>query len=156
MLPVVSVNKRYCSLSHLTGHPDGEPRGDSGFKQDACRVAVNHRSRPDHTPWGDSGWKSRGRWPQTAEVPVKGMILVSASSRIFSYIEKCQITWDAWFSLINSNLLIFWLPDLCCKNSCISKPLPSLLGPVSQRYLREYVLGLSPQFSLPDKTVLNF
>ena len=109
MLPVVSVNKRYCSLRvNLTDHPDGEPWGDSRFKQDACHIAVNHWSHPDHKPWGESGWKSRGRWPQTAEVPVKGMILVSASSCIFSYIEKCQITWDVWFSLIT---VIFWYSD---------------------------------------------
>ena len=26
-----------------------------------------------------------------------------------------SLTWDLWFSLINSNILVFWLPGLCCK-----------------------------------------
>ena len=30
------------------------------------------------------------------------------------------LTWDIRFSLINSNLLMFWLLSLCCKNSSIS------------------------------------
>ena len=28
-----------------------------------------------------------------------------------------SLTWDIWFSFINSNLLIVWLLGLCCKNS---------------------------------------
>ena len=28
-----------------------------------------------------------------------------------------SLTWDVWFSLIINNLLMFWLPALCCKNS---------------------------------------
>ena len=35
-----------------------------------------------------------------------------------SYIHRKVLnllTWDVWFSLINSNLSMFWLPGLCCK-----------------------------------------
>ena len=61
-----------------------------------------------------------------------------------------SLTWDIWLSLINSNLLMFLLPGLCCKNSYISwlTPSPSspcLFGAVSQSYLRCCVLCLSPQ-----------
>ena len=49
------------------------------------------------------------------------------------------------FSLINSNLLIFWLPDFCCENSCISWPLPYLFRAVPQSYLRDCLPGISPQ-----------
>ena len=31
-----------------------------------------------------------------------------------------SLTWDPWFSLLNSNFLMFWVPGLCCKNSYIS------------------------------------
>ena len=45
-------------------------------------------------------------------------------------------SWDVWFSLINSNLFIFWLPGLCCKNSYVSWLCPCLSEAVSQSYLR--------------------
>ena len=43
-----------------------------------------------------------------------------------------SLTWDIWFSLINRNLLMFLLPGLCCKNSCISwlSPLASSEQPL--------------------------
>ena len=50
-----------------------------------------------------------------------------------------SLTWDIWFSLINSNLLIFPLPGHCCKNSCISWLLPYLFWTVPQSYLRSCV-----------------
>ena len=49
------------------------------------------------------------------------------------------------FSLINSNLLLFWPPGFCCKNSYISWLFPHLFGAVSQSYRRDCHLGLSPQ-----------
>ena len=35
-----------------------------------------------------------------------------------------SFTWDIWFSLVNSNFLMFWLPDYCCKTSYVSRLLP--------------------------------
>ena len=57
-----------------------------------------------------------------------------------------SLTWNIWLSLINNNLLKFWLPGLCCKHSCISWPPLYFLGAVPQSYLRFCVPGLSPQF----------
>ena len=65
---------------------------------------------------------------QTDEMHIKGMISISPDSLIFPYINF--LTWDACFSLINNNLFMFWLPDLCCKNSCISWLLLHLFGAV--------------------------
>ena len=43
-----------------------------------------------------------------------------------------SLTWDVWFSLINSNLLMFWLPGFCCKTPLY--PGSSLTS--SKRFLR--------------------
>lgn len=52
-LAALSVNKGCCSHQAIT--PDGEPWGDSGWKQDACHQAVNHCSTPNGAPRGDTG-----------------------------------------------------------------------------------------------------
>ena len=67
-----------------------------------------------------------------------------------------SFTWDVWFSFINSNLVTFLLPGLCCKHSSISWLLPCLFRAVPQNYLRCCVLGLRPHFRPPTKTTLNF
>ena len=79
------------------------------------------------------------QWAQTSHLPIHRKMLNS-------------LTWDIWFSWINCNLLMFLLPGLCCKNSCISWLSPCLFTAASQSYLRCCVLGLSPQFCLPNKT----
>ena len=66
-------------------HPDGEPWGHSGWKQDPHHHAINQP--PKGAPWGDSGWENTGTWPQMAELPRKEMISVSPDSCIFPYIE---------------------------------------------------------------------
>ena len=66
-----------------------------------------------------------------------------------------SLTWDAWFSLINSNLLMFQLPGLCDKSPYRSWLLPYLLGAAHQSHVRGCVLGLSPQFCLPNKTFFS-
>ena len=63
-----------------------------------------------------------------------------------------SLTWDVWFSLINSNLLKFQVPGLCCKDSYMPWLLPYIFRAVPQSYPRDCVLGLSPQFCLPNKT----
>ena len=52
-----------------------------------------------------------------------------------------SLTWDGWFSFINSNLLMFRLPGLCCKNSYVSWLPPCIFGAVSQSDLRCCVPG---------------
>ena len=62
-----------------------------------------------------------------------------------------SLTWDILFSLTDGDLLMFWLPGHYCKNSYISWILSYLFWTVSQSYLRGWVLGLNPQFCLPNK-----
>ena len=56
-----------------------------------------------------------------------------------------SLTWDVWFSLMNSNLLMFWLPVLCCKKplSSLAPPWPLWSGP--SEHLRGCLPRLSPQ-----------
>ena len=63
-----------------------------------------------------------------------------------------SLTWDVWFSLINSNLLIFRLPGFCCK-SYISWILPYLFRAASPSELSERLpAGLKSSASLRNKT----
>ena len=65
-----------------------------------------------------------------------------------------SLTWDIWFSLINNNLLMVWLPGLCYRNTYVSR-LPLLASSesaISQCSLRWWVLGLSLQFFPQNKT----
>ena len=63
---------------------------------------------------------------------------MSPDSCIFPIHRKAlnSLTQDIWFSLINSNLLMFRLPGLCCKTPCVSWLLPCLLGALFQSNLR--------------------
>ena len=49
-----------------------------------------------------------------------------------SYTEKCQISWDTWFSLINNNPLIFRLPVPRCR---LLYNLTPTLSPTSSEHL---------------------
>ena len=55
---------------------------------------------------------------------MRGMISVSPASFIPPYIEKCQISWDTWFSLINNHLCSDYLPPFVA-NFSITWLLPS-------------------------------
>ena len=93
---------------------------------------------PQQGLWGDPlppaagplrrpGVRMAGFWPQTAEVQIKGMVLVSPDSCTYLPIHGKvlnSLTWDVWLSLIGSHLLLFCAADLCCRNSWISWPLP--------------------------------
>ena len=60
------------------------------------------------------------------------MISTSPDSCVFQVHRKVlnSLTWDVWFSFINSNLLMFQLPGFCCKNSYIPAfPLPLQSSP---------------------------
>ena len=114
MLPAISVNKACCSHHHATtATPEREPWGNSGYNEQPSLTAASlpHSS----VPWGDSGWEAQVTGPRSWGAN-KGMISGSPDSCIFPYIEKhwvpLEITWDIWFSLITSHLLMFWLPGL--------------------------------------------
>ena len=62
---------------------------------------------------------------------------------------------DIWFSLINSNLLMFQLPSLFWNHSYISWLHPCLFGAVPRSYLRCYVLVLSQLLSVTLNYVAN-
>ena len=47
-----------------------------------------------------------------------------SKSLTFPFVEKHSIPWDVFFSLNNSDLVIFPLPGLCCENSILAPPLP--------------------------------
>ena len=57
-----------------------------------------------------------------------------------------SLTWDVWFSLINSNPLMSWLPGFLLQNSYVLWLLPSLFRTIPQSYLRGCILGLILSF----------
>ena len=85
-LAAISVNKGCCSHQAIT--PDGEPWGDSGWKQMPAIKQSTTAGTPNGAPRGDAGWESTGYLPQRAEMHIKWMISMSPNFCIFSYIEK--------------------------------------------------------------------
>ena len=71
-----------------------------------------------------------GRWPQIADFNEPRLLHLPVRRKALN-----SLTWDVWFSLINGNLLMFWLSWL----------LSYLFRTVAQSYMRGYVPGLSPQ-----------
>ena len=60
----------------------------------------------------------RGDWQATVHGVTKSRTRLNDFT--FTFIHRkglISLTWDIWFSLIINNLLMFWLPALCCKNS---------------------------------------
>ena len=66
---------------------------------------------------------------------------------VYRKVMLVSLIWDVWFSLVNSNLLIFRLPGHSCNNSYIPWLLPTscLFKTVSQLYLRCVTQAWSPQ-----------
>ena len=145
VLPAISANKGCCShqaISHYTP-PKLSLRE---LKMETNRLHAKPSATaaiPNSAPWGDSRRGRTGYWPQRVELYIKGMISMILGNhweggknhmgRFFHIpIRKAlnSLSWDTWFSLINSNLLKFWLPGLCCKNCYISWPLPYLFEAV--------------------------
>ena len=91
------------------------------------------------------------------------MISMSPDSYIFPYKEKCQRHYleMSGFSLINGNLLIFWLPGFFFLIICFYKNfyvfwLLLYLFEQSLCALRGYLLGLSPSGHQLNQTyILN-
>ena len=159
-MPAISVNKGYCSIkpSHYS-LPDGEPWGNSGWKQDVCHLAVNCCRHP---PWCALR-RLRMRKRRTLAPDSWGAYQRNYFSEPrFLHLPICRkvlntLTWDIWFSLINNNLLMFWLPGLCCKSFYIFC-FPSLLLQSSLSVLSEMQCpGLkSSVLSAKENIILNF
>ena len=130
----ISKQRMLQASSHYSC-PRGEPRGSSGWRLMGCLPPSPQPLQPfpavlpERFPDGNEqaagtrqprclskGWY---QWAQTSPLHIHRKVLNS-------------LTWHIWFSLINSNLLKFWLLGLCCKNSCIS----SVLLPSSEQSLR--------------------
>ena len=82
----------------------------------------------------NSEGENTDKWPQRAEMHMKGMIPVSPDSCLFPYIEKGKVP-NTWFSLLHKNT--FWCSDCLpfVSNFCVtwlSAPptCPHLLGAV--------------------------
>ena len=156
MLPAISGNRGCCRHQAITLQPPWvvSPEGtQDGNRMPAIKQSVT-AATPKHAPWGGlrmrkhrilapESWGAYQRndfsEPRLLHLPIHRKALNS-------------LTWDVWFSLINSNLLMFWPLGLCCKNSHIPWLLPSLFRSVPQSYLRGCLPGLSPQFCPPNRT----
>ena len=62
-----------------------------------------------------------------------------------------SLTLNTWF-FFYSNVLMFWIPSLCCKNTYTPWPSPLASLKQPQSYLRCCVLSPSPQFCSANKT----
>ena len=85
-------------------------------------------------PEGIQGGKKKkaGYSPYTVKVHIKGIQWTRLLHLLIGRKLLNSLTWDVWFSLINSNLLMFWLPGFCCKT--LLYPGSSLTS--SERFLR--------------------
>ena len=125
------------SSHHIAASLMVEPWGHSRWKQVAHHQAVSCCSQPP-PPWCTL-WRLRMRthrvlapdsWGayQRNDFHEPRLLHLSIHRKVLY-----PSTWDIWFSLINSNLLMFLLPALCCKNSYISwLPRLSLLSSPSE------------------------
>ena len=154
MLPVVSANKGFAAIKSLQPPPKASLGGSQSVDEWA---ALCHALCLCSYPWWYALTGLRTGVPRVLALGSWG----AQQSNDFSEprllhlltLRKAlhSLTWDNWFSLFNSNLLMFCLPGLCCKTPCLSWLLPYLFAAISQRYPRGCVPGLTPQFYLPNK-----
>ena len=117
MLSAISVNRECCSHQAIS-HCSPQLWTPRGFRMQKKRTVLI--------------FEDRFQWAQTCHLPIQRKALNS-------------LTWNAWFSLISSNLLKFSYLFFVCLNSCTPWLLPYLFGAVLQSYRRGCVPGLSPQ-----------
>ena len=121
----ISKPRMLFQSSYHIGANNGHPRRNSGWQRmPSVKPPASEAAWPPAScvSRGASGWEESEYTPWTAKVHIKEMISMNPGSCIFPYIEKClnSLIWDIWPSLMNSNLLMFWLSGFCCKNSSIS------------------------------------
>ena len=108
---------------------DSEPWGNSGRRQTGWPTGKPSATAAtlNSAPQEDSEWERTRYWPYIPEVCIKGMISMNPDSHLPIHRKALNfLTWDTYFSFINSNLWMFWLPGLCCKNpyNILAPPLP--------------------------------
>ena len=153
MLPDLSVNKECCSHQAIPAQPPRQRAWRELRIETGCSP-LSHRAAAAAPHWCTlrrlrTGKLTSDSWgacqrndfnkPSDFHLPIDGRVLHS-------------LTWDVWFSLINSTLSKFQLPCLFWKISYISSFLPYLFGAVPWRYLRVCAPGLHSQFCPPNKT----
>ena len=155
MLPAISVNKWCCSHQAITLQlprrwalrelrmETGCPPSSSQLLQPPWWCTLRRLRMKKHRILSPESWGAHQRndfsEPRLLHLPIRRKALNS-------------LTCDVWFSLINGNLLMFRLPGLCSKNSCVSWFPTCLFWAVPQNDLRGHVPGLSPQFCPRNKT----
>ena len=119
MLPAILVNKVSCGLQTITLQP---PQAVHLWR---LRVRKQRTLAPE-------SWGARQR--NDSSEPI--LLHLPIHRKVFAF-----LIWGVRFSLNNSNPLMLWLPDLCCKNSHISwLPLYLFGAVVPQNHLRGCVL----------------
>ena len=78
--------------SATTAARQGEPRGNSGWTPTTTATSKGASCR-------DAGWEHKWRWPQMADVLIKGMVSMSLDSGTFPYMpaksfQLCLTLWD--------------------------------------------------------------
>ena len=104
------------SSHHIAASPVVSPEGtQDGNRMPRIKQSAAAAHPPDGAPWGDSGWESTGHWPQVAEVPRQRNDFREPRLLHLPIHRKAlnSLAWDVWFSLTNSNLLMFWPPGPC-------------------------------------------
>ena len=152
MLPAISVNIGCCSHHVITLQlpqmwPLRELRIETGCPPSSHQpLQPPPTVHPEETQDGktqDSGPRElrciSKEWFQWAHLPIHRKALNS-------------LTWDVSFSLINSNLLKFPIPGLCCNNSYIILAPPWPLWSRPSELTERLHSRLKSSFCLPNKT----
>lgn len=151
MLSALTINKQCCSHQaitglHITSHHSlphtGCPQSNDQTLQPPQRCTQRRLRMKKQRPLALDSWGTYQRSDfsefRCLNLPIHRKVL------------NC-LTWNVWFSLIHSNLLMFWF-YLVFAYSYISWILTWLFRAVPYSYQRGCILGLSPLFCLLSKT----
>ena len=138
MLPAISA-KDAAATSSQEGTQDED-------EQAAHWPALSHGR-------GDSGWGSTWYWPWVVKVH-KSRNDFSEPTLASSHTQKTlnSLTWDTWFSLVNSALLMFRLYGLSCKTPIYPSSSLTFSEQSLRATLKDCPLGLKFSESPPNKT----
>lgn len=138
VFPAMSVNKEV--RHHQFQHPDTE-KGE--YLQDHAMWLSLYEVYRNLVMW-----KYRTLAPDSWDAYKRTDFSVSPDSVFLLYIVNNFFNLNIWFPLINSNLLMFSLPALCCKNFYVTCSSLCILR--ESDYLRSCLLGLK-SLKIPTK-----